>query len=383
MRFLHLSDLHLGRILHRFSLQEEQTEILEVIRQIAAEQKPDAILIAGDVYDRGIPPVYATQMLDTFLTGLQMLEIPVMIISGNHDSAERLAFLSGPLRAGNIWISPAYRGSVKPITLYEADGSPVDIWLLPYLRPATVRSFHPDETIESTNDAVECAIRHMDVDPSRRNVLAAHQFVSGAQLSGSEESCSMDLSVGGTDMVEASVFTPFDYVALGHLHRAQNVAERIRYCGTPLKYSYSELRGNKSVTLAQLDADRALTINAIPLPEPRRMQEIRGAFDEITSVDSLRNWDRDAYTHIILTDDMPIPDVMNHLRQYFPNITHLDWDNKRTRSTDDFSYVEDAAKHTPLSLFAEFFERSNGAAMNDEQQAYVQSLIRSIWEEQA
>lgn len=383
VKLLHISDLHLGRQLHRFSLQEEQDEVLERIRQAAAAERPDAVLIAGDVYDRSIPPVYATQALDRFLEGLLRTGTTVCMISGNHDSAERVGFLSGPLAQSRLHISPAYRGKIEPVTLHDTDG-PVDVWLLPFLRPAAVRPFFPEEEIVTTNDAVACAIRHMPIDPSRRNVLVAHQFVSGASLIGSEDCCALtgtaDVNVGGTDLVDARLFAPFDYTALGHLHHAQNVhSPRIRYCGTPLKYAYSELNSDKSITVAELSGDRSLAVRTLPLPEPRRMQELRGTFAEITAAAPAT--DLDAYTHIILTDELPIPDVMNRLRQYYPHITHLNWDNTRTRHVDDFSVASDARRHTPLSLFSEFFERTNGASMTAEQERYIDTLIRSIWEE--
>lgn len=384
VKFLHISDLHLGRQLHRFSLQEEQDEVLEHIRQIAVREQPDAVLIAGDVYDRSVPPVYATRSLDQFLSALLRSGTAVLMISGNHDSAERLSFLSGPLRESHLHIAPAYCGKVEPVTLRDADG-PVDVWLLPFLRPAAVRPFFPTEEIVTTNDAVACALAHLPIDPARRNILVAHQFVAGASLVGSEDCCALtgtaEANVGGTDLVEARLFSAFDYVALGHLHQAQNVgSERIRYCGTPMKYAFSELRSEKSVTLVELAGDRNLHLRTLALPEPRRMQELRGTFHEITSDAALADADRDAYTHVILTDDLPIPDVMNRLRQYYPNITHLDWDNTRTRHVDDFSAAADMERHTPLSLFSEFFERTNGAAMTAEQSRYLEELIRSIWE---
>lgn len=385
MKLLHLSDLHLGRQLHRYPLQEEQTEVLERIRIIVQEEKPDAVLIAGDVYDRSIPPVYATQLLDLFLAALAKLTT-VFVISGNHDSAERLSFLSGPLKESGLHISPVYRGRVTPVTLTDQDG-PVDVWLLPFVKAATVRPYFPDETIETTHDAVACAIRHMAIDPSRRNVLVAHQFVAGGKLSGSEETIELataDVSVGGSDMVDAHVFAPFDYVALGHIHRAQNVgSDRIRYCGTPMAYDFSEAGMEKSVTVVELSADRLLTLRTVPLPAPRELVEVRGSFEEIANSEAIRRADKDAYTHVILTDDTPVPDVMNRLRQIYPRITHLDWDNARTRQTDDLSIAADTHKHTPMSLFAEFFKRMGGTEMTDEQTRYMESLIRDIWEDRA
>lgn len=381
MKLLHLSDLHLGRLLHRYSLHEEQAELLTRIVKIAAEEKPDAVLIAGDVYDRSIPPVYATQLLDGFLAALSHLTT-VCVISGNHDSAERLAFLSGPLKESGLHISPVYTGHAASVTLTDEFG-PVDIWLLPFLKAASVRPYFPEESIESTHDAVACAIRHMEIDPARRNVLVAHQFVAGGTPSGSEESFStLDVSVGGTDLVHASIFSPFDYVALGHIHRAQNVGELIRYCGTPMAYDFSEAGADKSVTIAEIGADRQLTLRTIPIPAPRNLVEIRGTFDEVTCENFLRRTDRDAYVHVTLTDDAPVPDVMNRLRQAYPRITHLDWDNARTRQSVEITAAE-IQKQTPMSIFAEFYQRMGGTEMSAEQSEYVENLIREIWEDKA
>ena len=384
MKFLHISDPRLCRQLQRFSLQEEQDEVLEHIRQIVATQKPAAVLIAGDVYDRSIPPVYATQSLDRFLAGLLQTGTTVCMISGNHDSAERLGFLSGPLKQSRLHISPAFRGEVEKVTLRE-DGMVCDIWLLPYLRPASVRPFFPDDEIATTNDAVACVLGKLPLTPGNRNILVAHQFVAGASLIGSEDCCALseteEVRVGGADLVEARLFGAFDYVALGHLHHPQNVGSpRIRYCGTPLKYSFSELHSDKSVTIVELSDDGKLDIRLVPLPEPRRLQELRGTFADITQDAHVAATDRDAATPVILTDDQPIPDVMNRLRQYYPNLTHLDWDNTRTRHVDDFSAAPEVER-TPMTLFSEFFERTNGAAMSPEQERYMEALIRSIWEE--
>lgn len=385
MKFLHISDLHLGRQLHRYDLLEEQRAVLAHIARMAAEEKPDAVLIAGDVYDRSIPPLWATRLLEDFLGELLRAELTVCMISGNHDSAERISFLSGPLKASGLHISPAYRGHVEHVTLHDEAG-PVDVWLLPYLRPAAVRPYFPDAEISCTNDAVARVLSSLPMDRSRRNVLVAHQFVSGGSLIGSEDACSMiaaqDVTVGGADLVEARLFQDFDYVALGHLHHPQNVGSpRIRYSGTPLKYSFSELHSDKSVTVIDLTADHSLSLRCLPLPEPRRLQELRGTFAQITADEAIASCDRDAYTHVILTDDHAIPEVLSRLRQYFPNLTHLDWDNTRTRHEDNFASIADSRHRTPQELFAEFFERTNGAAMSEEQAAYMDDMIRSIWEE--
>ncbi len=378
MKFLHLSDLHIGRTLHRYSLQEEQSRMLDKLLSIAADEKPDAVLIAGDVYDRSIPPVYATQLLDGFLGRLAKIA-PVFVISGNHDQAERLAFLSGPLTACGIHLSPAYRGEVQPITLQDEAGD-VDVWLLPFVKAATVRPYFPEEEIATTHDAVNCAIRQMNIDPARRNVLVAHQFVAGGVVSGSEETAiTADISVGGSDMVGAEVFSDFDYVALGHIHRAQNVGERIRYCGTPMAYDFSEARQDKSVTVVELDGNRTLTVRTVPIPAPRKLVEVRGSFEEITGEEAIRTADKDAYTRVILTDDAIIPDVMNRLRQVYPLLAQLDWDNVRMRQEADASLPTDMKKHTPASLFEEFFQRMGGGELSQEQRAYLTDVIGEIW----
>ena len=230
MKLIHLSDLHLGKRVNEFSMLEDQAYILQEILEIIDDEAPDAVLVAGDVYDKSIPPAEAVELFDDFLVRLARRKLPVFIISGNHDSPERLAFAGRLIDASGIHLSPVYHGCVEPLTLCDEHGE-VDIFMLPFVKPANVRRFFPDEAIDSYTDALRVAIGRMPVDPARRSVLVTHQFVTGAARCESEE-----LSVGGSDNVDSSVFDAFDYVALGHLHGPQNVAEeRVRYCGTPLK----------------------------------------------------------------------------------------------------------------------------------------------------
>ena len=234
MKLIHLSDLHLGKRVGEVSMLEDQAYILDRVLDIVDGAGPDALLIAGDVYDKSVPSAEAVTLFDDFLCRLARRKLPVLVISGNHDSPERLAFGARLMEGAGVHLSPVYDGNITPITLTDEHG-PVDFWLLPFLKPAHVQRFYPEETIDSCTDAVETAIAHMDIDPGRRNVLLCHQFVTGAATCESEE-----LSVGGTDNVDAAAFNGFDYVALGHLHGPQNVGSgRIRYCGTPLKYSFS------------------------------------------------------------------------------------------------------------------------------------------------
>ena len=247
MKLIHLSDLHIGKRVSEISMLDDQRYILSSILSIIDDEKPDAVLIAGDVYDKSIPSTEAVELFDEFLVSLAKRKIRVLIISGNHDSAERLAFGNRLLDSTGIHISPAYQGTVEPVVLSDNAGV-VNFWLLPFIKPAHVKRCHPDKNIESYTDACRVAIEKMAIDPAKRNVLLTHQFVTGAATCSSEE-----LSVGGSENVDASVFDAFDYVALGHIHGPQNIGcNRIRYCGTPLKYSISEENHHKSVTVVHL-----------------------------------------------------------------------------------------------------------------------------------
>ncbi len=377
MKLIHLSDLHLGKRVNNFPMLEDQAYILERVLEITDGEQPDAVLIAGDVYDKTVPSAEAVALLDDFLVKLADRALPVLLISGNHDSPERLAFGGRLMETRGVYIAPAYCGGVTPVTLEDAHG-PVDFWLLPFLKPAQIRRLFPEEGAESFTDALACAIRHMPIDPSRRNVLVTHQFVTGAERCESEE-----LSVGGADNVDASVFAPFDYVALGHLHGPQNVdGARVRYCGTPLKYSFSEVRHQKSVTVVELGDKGTLGVRAVPLIPKRDMVELRGGFAQVTSPEFYRQVDRDAYVRVILTDENDIYDAMGQLRPIYPNLMRLDYDNLRTRS-GGLELEEADVKRDPLELFAEFYQQQNRRPMTEEQRRYLAELVEQIQEERA
>lgn len=377
MKLIHLSDLHLGKRVNDFPMLEDQAYILDRVLEIAGEEQPDAVLIAGDVYDKTVPSAEAVALLDDFLVKLADRSLPVLLISGNHDSPERLAFANRLMEGRGVYIAPVYHGEVSPVTL-EDDRGPVDFWLLPFLKPAHIRRFFPEEGVESFTDAMACAIRHMPLDPARRNVLVTHQFVTGAARCESEE-----LSVGGADNVDASVFAPFDYVALGHIHGPQNVGgERIRYCGTPLKYSFSEAGHQKSVTIVELGEKGSLEVRAVPLLPQRDMVELRGSFAQLKSPEFYGQVDRDAYVRVILTDENDIYDAMGQLRPVYPNLMALDYDNLRTRS--GAVVLEEAdVKRDPLELFADFYQQQNHQPMSEEQRRYLTELLEMIQEERA
>lgn len=376
MKLIHLSDIHLGKRVNEFSMLEDQAHILKKILAVVDEEKPNGVLIAGDVYDKSVPSTEAVQLFDDFLVGLAERKLPVFIISGNHDSPERLSFANRLIDATGIHLAPVYNGVVEPITLSDEYG-PVNVYMLPFIKPAHVRGFFPDTEITSYSDAVAAAIGRMNIDKTQRNVLITHQFVTGAQRSDSEE-----LSVGGTDNIGAEVFCDFDYVALGHIHGPQNMdSGRIRYCGSPLKYSFSEAAQQKSVTVAELKEKGTLEIHTVPLIPRRDMVELKGSYQQLTLREFYENTTyQEDYTHITLTDEEDIPDAVAKLRTVYHNLMKLDYDNTRTRHSAAISGAENVETRSPIDLFAEFYELQNGLPMSAEQTELVVSLIEKIWE---
>lgn len=378
MKFLHLADLHLGKRVNGFSMLEDQAHILRQILAILDNEQPDGVLIAGDVYDKSVPSVEAVGLLDGFLTELRTRGVPVLLISGNHDSPERLAFGGRVMDSCGIHISPVYDGALAPVTLQDAFG-PVHVWLLPFVKPAHVRRWFPDADIESYTDAMAEAVAHMDIDTAARNVLVTHQFVTGGTRSGSEE-----LSVGGTDNVDSGVFAPFDYVALGHLHGAQHIGrETIRYAGSPLKYSFSEARQHKSVTVVTLGEKGDVQVRTVALTPLRELREIRGSYDELTARSFYEHTTyRSDYLHLILTDEQDVFDAMSRLRTIYPYLMALDYDNARTRAAGGMSVPAETERRTPLELFEALYQRQNHRPMSEVQRAYIAQLMEQIMEVQ-
>lgn len=378
MKFLHLADLHLGKRVNGFSMLEDQAHILRQILAILDDEQPDGVLIAGDVYDKSVPSVEAVGLLDGFLTELRARGVPVLLISGNHDSPERLAFGGRVMDSCGIHISPVYDGALAPVTLQDAFG-PVHVWLLPFVKPAHVRRWFPDADIESYTDAMAEAVAHMDIDTAARNVLVTHQFVTGGTCSGSEE-----LSVGGTDNVGSGVFAPFDYVALGHLHGAQHIGrETIRYAGSPLKYSFSEARQHKSVTVVTLGEKGDVQVRTVALTPLRELREIRGSYDELTARSFYEHTTyRSDYLHLILTDEQDVFDAMSRLRTIYPYLMTLDYDNARTRAAGGMSVPAGMERRTPLELFEALYQRQNHRPMSEVQRAYIVQLMEQIMEVQ-
>lgn len=375
MKLIHLSDLHLGKRVNEFPMLEDQEYILAKIVNIVDEVQPQAVLIAGDIYDKSVPSAEAVMLFDSFLRKLAKRKLQVFIISGNHDSAERIAFGATLMDQSGIHMSPVYDGTITPVTLEDANGS-VCIYMLPFIKPAHVRRYYEEEGIESYTDALRVAISHMDIAPANRNILVTHQFVTGASRSESE-----DISVGGTDNVDASVFEPFDYVALGHIHGPQRIGrDTIRYCGTPLKYSFSEKDHVKSVTVVDMPQKGTTTITTVPLIPKHNLRELKGTYDQLTLRSNYEGTATDDYLHIILTDEDDVPDAMGRLRTIYPNLMKLEYDNTRTRTTASLASVDGLERKSEIQLFSEFYELQNGLPMTEEQLEFASQLLEKIKE---
>ncbi len=375
MKFMHLSDLHIGKRVNEFSMLEDQKYILAQILSLAEEEHVDGVLLAGDLYDKPVPPAEAVQLLDSFLTRLARMDVPVFAVSGNHDSAERLAFGAQLLSSRGVHLSPVYDGTVETVSLTDDFGE-VQVHLLPFVKPAVIRHVFEEEEIRSYQDAVKAAVSHMEINPEVRNVLIAHQFVTGAVRCESE-----DVLVGGLDNVDASVFEHFDYVALGHIHSPQHVGrETIRYCGTPLKYSFSESGQDKSVTVLEMKAKGNVEIRKLPLMPLRDMRKIRGSYLEVTARSFYEGTNTEDYVQITLTDEEDVPDGLQKLRVIYPNLMRLEYDNKRTRNSRDVSGADSVEQKSELELCGEFYELQNNQPMNEKQEAFVRDLIQDIQE---
>lgn len=376
MKFIHLSDLHLGIRVNDFSMLEDQRYILDRILDIIDSEVPDGIIIAGDIYDKSMPPAEAVALFDDFISSIAERKIKTFIISGNHDSAERIAFGSRIMNAGGIYLSPVYNGDIKPVVMEDEYGS-VNIYMLPFVRPSAVRAFYPDDDTDSYSSAVETAVKHMNADFSRRNIIITHQFVTGAVRSDSE-----DISVGGTDNVSADIFADFDYTALGHIHKPQNIgSERIRYCGTPLKYSFSEAKQDKSVTVIELGKKGDINVRTVGLIPLRDMTELKGSYEELMKKSFYEGTGyTEDYVHITLTDENDIPDAVSKLRLVYHRLMKMDYDNARTKKQSIIEGMTSARETDPEKLFGEFFESQNNVPMNDEQAAFVSGIIKDIWE---
>lgn len=374
MRFLHLADLHLGKKVNEFSMIEDQKYILKQILNIIDEKEVEAVLIAGDVYDKSVPSAEAVILLDDFLNNLAKRQLKTFIISGNHDSPERVGFGADIMSLAGIYMAKPFSGAPEKVTLNDKSGK-INIYMLPFIKPAIVKHFYKDEEIATYEDAMELVMKNTKINKRQRNILIAHQYVSGATRCDSE-----NMPIGGIDEVSAKNFEGFDYVALGHLHGPQHVEkETIRYAGTPLKYSFSEINHKKSALIVDVKKKGDVEFEKIPLKPLHDMVEIKGLYDELTAKSFYEDMDTKSYIHVTLTDEEDKPNAMELLRTIYPNIMKLDYDNKRTRKNqvvNGVSEIENKSKH---ELFEEFFELQNNQKMNDKQRKIIDDLINKIW----
>ncbi len=377
MKILHTSDLHIGKRVKEFSMLDEQRFILNQILTTAEAEQPDAIILAGDIYDKSVPSAEAVSLFDDFLVSLARLGKSIFIISGNHDSPERISFASRIMQASKIYLSPVYDGTIRPVILPDGE-SEVAFYLLPFIKPSVVLHYADEGTdIKTYDDAMRYVVSKMDIDQSRRNILIAHQYVTGAERTESE-----DMVIGGLDNVDASVFAPFDYVALGHLHRPQYCGrETIRYSGSPLKYSFSEVFDKKSVTIIEINAGQAPVVTEHALTPLHEWYALRGTYDELTARDYYDGKGyQDAYVSITLTDEDDIPDGMRKLRTIYHRLMELSYDNKRTRAgMTNIGKPMNVNELNPIELFGELFEKQNAQPLTDRQRQYVNSLIDQVF----
>ena len=377
MRLLHCSDLHLGKRVHECSMTEEQRHILKQIASIAVAQQVDGIIIAGDLYDKLVPSIEAVGLLDEFLTSLWEQHLPVYLISGNHDSPERLSFGTQLLEQNDVYLAGIFTGKAQHLSLQDAYGA-LELYLLPFIKPAVVRSFYPEESIETYEDAVRVVLSHSHIDPQKRNVLVAHQFVTNNGRE-PERSDSETLSVGALDQVDVSLFDGFDYVALGHIHGPQKIGrETVRYCGSPLKYSFSEWRHKKSVTIVELKEKGIVSLEQIPLQPIHDLREIRGTLSSLLQPEVVAQGDPQDYLRVILTDEIPPYDPLGQLRQVYPNLLRLDFERNEAAAMESITAAQDVEEKTIMELFSDFYEMANDRSMNEAERA----VMEQIWKEQ-
>jgi len=374
LKLIHTSDLHLGISLYGYSLIEDQKYILDQIIQIAEDEKTDGIIIAGDVYDKSIPSVEAIKLFENFLKEAAERKINVFIISGNHDSAERLTFGSEFMKSSGIYFSDSFCGSAKSVQLKDSFGN-VNLWLLPFIRPQNVRPYFSDREIPDYNTAVKTVIDSMGINSTERNILVTHQNVTNAIRCDSEE-----LIFGGLDNINSDIFSDFDYVALGHIHSPQHIQkESVRYCGTPLKYSASEINQKKSVTVIELKEKSNLNIRTRELQPLHDMRQIKDSFDSIIKNASADTKDHEDYINIVLTDETDIPDAMSRLRQVYPRTLQIEYDNYRTQHITDSIKMSSVKKMNPEEVFRAFYYDRTESELTEDQTEYLKTVIEEIW----
>lgn len=369
MRFLHTSDLHLGKRLNDINLLEDQKEVLRHIVKTAEERMCEAVLIAGDIYDKTNPSAEAMNAFDRFLQAFAEKNIPVFIISGNHDSQQRVAYMSGLARRSGVYICGGFDGRLSTYALEDEYGK-LYVHLLPFIKPADVRKFYPDEQIETYDDAVRTVIEHSEIDTKERNVIVAHQFVTGAEICDSEV-----FAIGGLDNISAGNFDIFDYAAMGHIHGSQYISRpEVRYSGSPLKYSFSEANHRKSVTITELREKGCVEISTSEIGFIHDIREVRGKLDELME----QPYSED-YVRITLTDEDVPPDARISLRTVYPNMMRFAVENSKTGEVFDDDMGADVESKTPLELFSDFYRlMNNDVPPSEEHTALIEKILERL-----
>lgn len=378
MKLLHISDLHIGKKFRETDFTQDQIHILNEIVEITDTEKPDGIIIAGDVYDRSVPPAGAVNIFDDFLTRLEMRNIHVFMISGNHDSPERLNYGKEILGKNRIYIAGTFKGELEKIVLEDEYG-PLNMYLLPFIKPSVVSNYHRESNIDSYETAAKLVIDAANIDTSQRNILTAHQFVTNAGVE-PEKSDSEVLSIGGLDNIDVSVFDPFDYVALGHIHRPQKIGrDEVRYCGTPLKYSFSECNHKKSITCMEIKEKDNITITQIPLHPVRDMRVIKDKLENLLHDSKHIGKNCEDYIHAIITDEEDIYDPIGKLRTVYPNILLLEVENTKTSINENSkSSASDVENKSPMDLFEEFYMNQNNVDLTDSQKSIMYEIFEEL-----
>lgn len=349
MKFLHLADLHLGKRLNDFSFLEDQVRLLCQVEEIARSERADAVLIAGDVYQKASPQSEAMAAFDQFITRLKEMGLAVFVISGNHDSAQRISYFSSLLKSSGVYVSEAFDGRLQQVLLQDEHGE-IAVSLLPFLKPIQVRRFYPDEKIETYQDAVQAVLRHSPVDTAKRNVLVCHQFITGAEISDSEEK-----TVGGLDNIDAAVFADFDYVALGHIHKPQKCTrDTLRYAGSLMKYSFSEVNQKKSVAVVEMGEKGEVSVHIVPLNAPHDMRLVEGLMDDVLAMPYSED-----YVWVTLRDELPPPDARVTVSTVFPNMMKFSVVNSKTKTDIDVLAREAMENKSPEELFSDFYRLQN------------------------
>ena len=376
MKLLHLGDLHLGKSLGEFDLYEDQKYILDQILSIIREKEIDGVLIAGDVYDRAIPSESAMNLLDYFLKSLADQKVKTFMISGNHDSDDRLGYGSRLFESSHIYIAAQFRGTLYKKTVIDEYGE-ADFYLLPFVKASQVRHFYPDEKIESYDAAVRVILEHAQIDPDKRNIIVAHQFVAGRgadpELGGSEGAGTQ--SVGLVEKIGWDCFDMFDYAALGHIHSPQSIGRReVRYSGSPLKYSLSEAGNDKSVPVVTLGPKGEVDIELVKLRPMRDMRRLKGPIEKLLVKDNVSR--PEDFIYATLTNEELIDDAMGIMQQVYPNTVKIDYDNSRTREVDRVEIAGNLKQKTFDELISDFYSKMYGCAISEEEMQIMKEAAK-------